>query len=48
MRKELENKDLSDPAILEQKITVINQQLLEINHLIDLIKEERKRIKYIY
>ncbi|MCK4285794.1 MAG: hypothetical protein KAX18_06310 [Candidatus Lokiarchaeota archaeon] len=48
VRKELENKDLSDPAILEQKISVINQQLLEINHLIELIKEEIKRIKYIY
>jgi len=48
VRKELENKDLSDPAILEQKISVINQQLLEINHLIELIKEEIKRIKYVY
>ena len=48
VRKELENKDLSDPAILEQKINVINQQLLEINHLIELIKEEIKRIKYVY
>jgi len=48
VRKELENKDLSDPAILEQKISVINHQLLEINHLIELIKEEIKRIKYIY
>ena len=48
VRKELENKDLSDPAILEQKINVINQQLLEINHLIELVKEEIKRIKYIY
>jgi len=48
VRKELENKNLSDPAILDQKISVINQQLLEINLLMELVEEELKRIKIVY
>jgi len=48
VRKELSNKGFADPAVLEQKISVINQQLFEINHLMELIKEEIKRIKFIY
>ena len=48
VRKELSNKGFADPAVLEQKISVINQQLFEINHLIELVKEEIKRIKLIY
>ncbi len=48
LRKELENKNLSDPTILEQKASVINQQLFEINHLIEKVKEIIKIIKLIY
>jgi len=48
VRKELENKNLSDPEILEQKVSVINKQLSEITHLMELVKEELKRIKKIY
>ena len=48
VRKELENKNLMEPAVLEQKVSVINQQLFEINHLMDLIKGEIKRIKTVY
>lgn len=48
VRKELENKNLTEPAVLEQKVSVINRQLFEINHLMDLIKGEIKRIKTIY
>jgi len=48
LRKELDNKDLADPAVLEQKISVINQQLFEINHLMELVKGEIKRIKIFY
>jgi protein-L-isoaspartate(D-aspartate) O-methyltransferase len=48
VRKELKNKDLTDPAILEQKIYVINQQLFEINNLIEYINGEIKRIKTVY
>jgi protein-L-isoaspartate(D-aspartate) O-methyltransferase len=48
VRKELENKDLSEPAVLKQKINVINLQLLEINHLMELIKDEVNRINTIY
>lgn len=45
LRKELENKNLSDPTILEQKASVINQQLFEINHLIEKVKEIINLIK---
>jgi protein-L-isoaspartate(D-aspartate) O-methyltransferase len=48
VRKELENKNLMDPSVLEQKVNIINQQIFEINHLIDLMKEEIKRIKTIF
>jgi len=48
VRKELENKNLSDPEILEQKVSVINKQLSEITHLMELVKEELKKIKTIY
>ncbi|MHA2182012.1 MAG: hypothetical protein ACXAAH_11365, partial [Promethearchaeota archaeon] len=48
VRKELENKDLTDPANLKQKINVINQQLSEINKLQEMINREIKRIKTIY
>ncbi|MHA1932310.1 MAG: hypothetical protein ACW96X_07195 [Promethearchaeota archaeon] len=48
VRKELENKDLTDPAILKQKINVINQQLTEINHLLEMVDGEIKRIKTVY
>lgn len=48
VRKELNNKDLTDSAVLEQKISVINQQLFELNQLMKLIKEEVKRIKSVY
>ena len=44
----MDNKDLADPAVLEQKISVINQQLFEINHLMELVKVEIKRIKIFY
>ena len=48
LRKELENNDLTDPAVLEQKFNIISQQLGEINNLMDLIKGEITRIKTIY
>ena len=48
VRKELENKDLTDPAILKQKINVINQQLSEINQLLEMVNREIKRIKTVY
>ncbi|MFX1523244.1 MAG: protein-L-isoaspartate O-methyltransferase [Promethearchaeota archaeon] len=48
VRKELENKDFTDPAVLQQKVNIINLQLFEINHLSDLIKNELRRIKEIY
>ncbi len=48
VRKELEHLTLADPEILEQKVNVINQQLFEINHLLDLIHKEIIRIKTVY
>ncbi|MHA2038959.1 MAG: hypothetical protein ACW98X_21200 [Promethearchaeota archaeon] len=48
VRKEIETKTLADPTVLKQKINIINQQLFEINHLMDLIKKEIIRIKTIY
>jgi protein-L-isoaspartate(D-aspartate) O-methyltransferase len=47
VRKELEKKNLTDPAVLEQKVSVINQQIFEINHLMALIKGEIEKIKTI-
>ncbi|MFW9825532.1 MAG: protein-L-isoaspartate O-methyltransferase [Candidatus Thorarchaeota archaeon] len=48
VRKEFENKDFTDPAVLQQKVNVINLQLFEIHHLIDLVQNELKRIKEVY
>jgi protein-L-isoaspartate(D-aspartate) O-methyltransferase len=48
IRKELENKDMSDSSVLNQKVEIINQQILEINLTLELIQGEIKRIKTNY
>ena len=48
MRKELEKKDPSNSAVTDQNFKIINSQINEINHFINVLKEEIKRIKTIY
>lgn len=45
VRKELENKD--DQKAIDQKISVLNQQISEINNLIEILQEEIERIKSV-
>ena len=48
VRKELENKGISDSSVLNQKVNIINQQIFEINFILELIQGELKRIKTDY
>ena len=48
MRKELEIKNLSDSAMFEQKITILNKQIEEINVLLSFLTKEMNRIESIY
>ncbi|MFX1479933.1 MAG: hypothetical protein ACFFCI_17580 [Promethearchaeota archaeon] len=45
VRKELENKD--DKKAIDQKISILNQQISEINTLIEILQEEIERIKSV-
>jgi protein-L-isoaspartate(D-aspartate) O-methyltransferase len=48
VRKELESKDISDSSVLNQKVKIINQQILEINLILEFVQGEIKRIKTVY
>ncbi|MFX1488709.1 MAG: protein-L-isoaspartate O-methyltransferase [Promethearchaeota archaeon] len=45
VRKELEKKD--DKKAIDQKISILNQQISEINNLIEILQEEIERIKSV-
>jgi uncharacterized small protein (DUF1192 family) len=45
VRKELEKKD--DKTAIDQKISILNQQISEINNLIEILQEEIERIKSV-
>ncbi|MFX1324574.1 MAG: hypothetical protein ACFE8N_06440, partial [Promethearchaeota archaeon] len=46
-RKELAKKSISDSAVLDQKVKIINNQITTINYLIEVLEEEIKRIKIV-
>jgi len=48
IRKELEKKGLSDSAMIEQKITILNKQIEEINLLLSFLIKEKNRIESVY
>ncbi len=48
MRKELEKRDPSNPAVNDQKFKIINSQINEINHLINILQGELSRIQTYY
>jgi len=48
LRKELEKQNLSNSALIEQKIKIINNQIEEINILLGFLTKEMKRIESIY
>jgi protein-L-isoaspartate O-methyltransferase len=48
MRKELEKRDPSNPAVNDQKFKIINSQINEINHLINILQRELSRIETYY
>lgn len=48
IRKELEKKELSDSAMIEQKITILNKQIEEINLLLSFLIKEKNRIESVY
>jgi protein-L-isoaspartate(D-aspartate) O-methyltransferase len=48
MRKELEKKDPSSSAVSDQKFKIINNQINEINHFINILEGEISRIKASY
>ena len=48
IRKELEKKDLSNSARVEQKLVIINKQIEEINILLSILKSEKKRLESVY
>ena len=48
IRKELENQNLTDATVIEQKIKLLNNQIEEINILLSILTKEMKRIESIY
>ena len=48
IRKELENQNLTDATVIEQKIKLLNNQIEEINILLSILAKEMKRIESIY
>ena len=48
IRKELDNQNLTDSRVIEQKIKLINNQIEEINILLSFLTKEMKRIESIY
>jgi len=48
IRKELENENLTDARVIEQKIRLINKQIEEVNILLSFLTKEMKRIESIY
>lgn len=44
-RKDLEKKGVSDSAVIDLKVKIINDQIEEANFLIDFLEEEVKRIE---
>jgi len=48
MRKDLEDRDPSNPAFNDQKFKIVNSQINEINHLINILQGELSRIQTYY
>ena len=48
IRKELEKKGLSNSAMIEQKISILNKQIEEINVLLSFLTKEKSRIESVY
>lgn len=48
VRKELENKDLSNSDLIDNKIEIINKQIEQINIFLEILKEDIHRVKMLY
>lgn len=48
IRKELEKKDLSDSAMIDQKINILKKSIEEINILLSVLTKEINRIESVY
>ena len=48
IRKELEKKGLSNYDMIEQKISILNKQIEEINVLLSFVTKEKSRIESVY
>ncbi|MBY8991548.1 MAG: hypothetical protein KGD58_12395 [Candidatus Lokiarchaeota archaeon] len=48
IRKELEKKGLSNSDMIEQKISILNKQIEEINVLLSFVTKEKSRIESVY
>jgi len=48
VRKELENKDISDSEIIDKKVEIIKKQIDQINTFLEILKEDMTQVKMLY